>query len=686
MFKTLGFFSGTSCPNQDTCLLPRCIFLHSGNNEQDGVTEVAKVDINAGGNDQGGQRKRLKLSIKGESSIGSSVSQPSESKKSTGAEKIKGAPSSARTLENKRISTARSISPPPLRQSENGTPLQKLQSSTSNTKTAPQVKPTPVKAGPKKELLHPRTLERSPAPLVLRLKLLRALHEQYARLNSELAKDANDDEEALVLSDQEVITRALDLEAEAAIQPSIYSNVVKNKIMVHKRMTVSQWKEERAKEIARAKAESATNLSGTPKSRPTEPPKVIETGLKPEEEQALLPRLYTPINNLSQYGYVSTIPTQPEIEVANRGIEAAKGWEVCDRCKSRFQVFPGRREEDGALASGGPCTYHYGKPILSERSAVDPKSRRERKYSCCNQSIGDSPGCTKAENHVFKITEVKRLAAVCNFSITPENTSCMASEKPVCIDGEMGYTVNGLELIRLTATLWPNYEELLDVLVRPFGEILDLNSRYSGIWPKDMAEAIPWDPSSEMLPATNNIISAGKRKLRIVSSPAAARALLCSYLSPRTPLIGHGLENDLNATRLIHPTIIDTALLFPHKAGLPYRNGLKALMHTHLNRQIQVVVAGQIVGHDSKEDANAAGDLVRFQLCREWEKMQREGWLLKDGAFVPPGKKENKESEKVESDVKPYGSEFGMIGNGKILVGRKRNRTEVEVEDAEAGD
>jgi len=199
-----------------------------------------------------------------------------------------------------------------------------------------------------------------------------------------------------------------------------------------------------------------------------------------------------------------------------------------------------------------------------------------------------------------------------------------------------------------------------------------------------MTEAIPWDPSSEILPPTNNAASAEKRNLRIVSSPAAARALLCSYLSPRTPLIGHGLENDLNATRLIHPTIIDTALLFPHKAGLPYRNGLKALMHTHLNRQIQVVVAGKIVGHDSKEDANAAGDLVRFQLSREWEKMQREGWLLKDGTFVPPGKKENRESEKVESDIKPYGSEFGMLGDGKILVGKKRNRTEVDAEDAEA--
>jgi RNA exonuclease 1 len=91
---------------------------------------------------------------------------------------------------------------------------------------------------------------------------------------------------------------------------------------------------------------------------------------------------------------------------------------------------------------------------------------------------------------------------------------------------------------------------------------------------------------------------------------------------------------------MIHPIIIDTALLYPHKAGLPYRNGLKMLMQTHLNRHIQVVVDGKMDGHDSKEDANAAGDLVRFALAKEWSKMQMYGWVVKDGEFKPPLSKE----------------------------------------------
>jgi hypothetical protein len=41
-------------------------------------------------------------------------------------------------------------------------------------------------------------------------------------------------------------------------------------------------------------------------------------------------------------------------------------------------------------------------------------------------------------------------------------------------------------------------------------------------------------------------------------------------------------------------------------------------MYQHLNKHIQVVVNGKMEGHDSMEDANAAGELVRFALANEW--------------------------------------------------------------------
>jgi len=650
MFTSKGLFSEIRCPYKDTCILPNCIFGHS--KEQPTATPAAVENKSyVAVDDDGAQerrRKRQKVNDENECPGSGSEMATAALPDREGGEQSLPSTNKAHTPDQKRkkvSSLTRPISPPPLRnKDQNGTPWllgrpQAQKSSTSTPKSNSNGSPTPLKATPekssiktpfKKEGLNPRPLKiPNPATHQMRFKLLQALHDQFKRLNSELEKDANDAEEKLVLSEQALITKALNIEEEAAHTPTIYSNAVKNKILHYKRMTVSQWVEEREKEVAKSKAKEAALMLDKPTSKPKLPPKVIETGLKLEEEIMLLPRLYTPITGLSKHGYITSIPTDEEIEAAKQGIEAAKGWEVCDRCKNRFQVFPGRREEDGALTSGGKCTYHYGKPFFPDRSASDPKAKREKRYRCCGQAIGDSSGCTQGDCHVFKITEVKRLAAVLNFKKTPENPAKEVSN-PVCIDGEMGYTVYGLELIRLTATSWPSGAPLFDVLVRPVGEILDLNSRFSGVWPKDMASAQPFSASN---PASE------KGSLQIVSSPAEARALLFSHLSPQTPLIGHGLENDLNASRVIHTVIIDTALLFPHKAGLPYRNGLKTLMSTHLNRDIQVVSNGKMEGHDSKEDANAAGDLVRYGVAEMWAKMKREGWVVEHGGvFVPPAR------------------------------------------------
>jgi hypothetical protein len=206
----------------------------------------------------------------------------------------------------------------------------------------------------------------------------------------------------------------------------------------------------------------------------------------------------------------------------------------------------------------------------------------------------------------------------------------------------MGYTVFGLELIRLTAVSWPSGEELLDILVHPLGEILDLNSRFSGVWPEDLARAKPWSDATEIQTVKSGLESGSedgevrKKELPVVSSPEVARDLLFSLISPSTPLIGHGLENDLNAIRVVHPSLIDTVLLYPHKAGLPYRNGLKMLMSTQLGVKIQQETGSKVVGHDSAEDARAAGQLVRLKVMEEWKRLKLAGWKVEKGEFVPP--------------------------------------------------
>ncbi|KAK4234487.1 hypothetical protein C8A03DRAFT_37738 [Achaetomium macrosporum] len=669
MDAVLRNFKLIPCPAGDGCTKRDCQWQHSWDIKSPTGPELD------GSQDEDGPRKRRKLS-----------SEPG----STPAKSL------ATNLEP--FSALRPVSPPPLKRklpqpTSNTAPVVTLpeplpSSAASSTPTAkssrditsPDVTPhqtTPVKATPAKatpakatpvnptprkpEALNPRHLKSAPTGHDFRYKALKLLHEQFQRLNNELKKDANEDEEKLVLSDQELIWLALDEEQRIATdKPSIYQNVIKNRIMAYKRMTPAQWKSEREAEHKK-KSASTSSGSSTPGSKKVAravlgPPKEVETGLTPEQEVEFLAHLYTPIDALSKYNYVSIAPSDEEIARAREGDEASGGWEVCDRCSTRFQVFPGRREEDGALTSGGKCVHHPGRPYLPER-IPGVFNRPAKRYRCCQEVVGESPGCVTGDTHVFKTTSPARLSALIPFVRTPPNPS-VPKGRAVCFDCEMGYTVYGLELIRLTATSWPDGKELLDILVQPLGEILDLNSRYSGVWPEDIVNAEPWSgeaSSSEGQANTQKEEEATKeaertkrKRMRIVPSPVAARDLLFSLISPTTPLIGHGLENDLNAVRIIHPTVIDTILLYPHKGGLPMRHGLKMLMETRLNKAIQVEeVDGKAMGHDSAEDARAAGELVRLKVQEKWSDMKREGWRIVHGKFVPPGGESKGSSEEA---------------------------------------
>ena len=581
------------CPAGLGCTAFLCIFGHPGEESQaaDDVPKLAAT------------QSEVAPAPTGKRPSEDTSSQPSRkrSKQETLTPSTK--PSENGQPASKINSVTRPISPPASKRSKNdakaGTPKQ-LPSVESDSKRKP-------------ESLNPRLLKSSPSSHETRLKLVWLLHAEYARLNTALKSSNNAKDKKLIMSDQGVVTMALDFEQATAVsKAAVYTNVMKNCIMQYKRMTVDQWRDEQTKKA--------------PGPLPSEMPKVVKTGLTASEEVRFLQHLLTPVDDLSNHGYVSKVPSEEAIQKAREGLEAAMGYEKCDRCLQRFQVFPGRRESDGALTSGGPCRFHWGKAYVPAKAPGDT-TRVPKRYRCCGQEVGGSEGCATHDTHVFKVNDAKRLAALWNFAETPDNAH-VSAEQAVCFDCEMAYTVHGMELIRLTATTWPSGEEILDVLVQPVGEILDLNSRYSGVWPEDMAHATPWAPGDDTKPGTGD-----SKKIKKVSSPEVARSLLFSLISPTTPLIGHGLENDLNAARIVHPTLIDTVLLFPHRAGLPIRHALKVLMDTHLNRKIQQETGR---GHDSAEDARAAGELVRLKVMQKWTDMQRAGWTLREGDFVLP--------------------------------------------------
>ncbi|KAI3210407.1 hypothetical protein CBS147311_1182 [Penicillium roqueforti] len=620
MFTPLGLFGAIPCPRGRDCTLLKCIFSHD-NNPTPAEARRSKIPVSG---DDGPPSKRAK--VENSQLLGSLI--PSHSLKESSLEMGRRSSKSVASEQNQNTQETPGAQETAQPTSNHGTPkpLGNEPVKRTNTSSAGSSSELPPRKAPK-ESLNPRMLAHAPATHGSRTAILQKLHSAMTALNEKLRKDKHSSNRCFVLTPDELITMALDEEEKfARDSPSVYGNVVKLRIVRVTKMGIDEWAKEVMSHL------NARYYKINPVQKPRAIPRPINTGLTPTEEIAVVSQLVTPLTGLEEHGYVTKQPTDADIETAKRGVDESKGWEKCDRCGQRFQVFPGRRE-DGTLASGGYCDYHPGRPVYPQRKKTDHVTGPSQPYfPCCSEALGTSTGCTRAKTHVFKVSETKRLASVLQFQTTPPQPEKGPLE-PVSIDCEMGYTTLGLELIRLTAVSWPKGDDLLDVLVRPMGEVLDLNTRFSGVTPQHYASASPYGT-----PMSNIHSSLGDEKnkihppLQLVQSPAEARNLLLKLLQPETPLIGHAIDNDLNACRIIHPTVIDTVLLYPHPKGLPIRISLKALVQRHLGRDIQVGDNG----HDSKEDSVATGDLVRVKVGEKWKELKKKGQKIEGGKLVCP--------------------------------------------------
>lgn len=139
----------------------------------------------------------------------------------------------------------------------------------------------------------------------------------------------------------------------------------------------------------------------------------------------------------------------------------------------------------------------------------------------------------------------------------------------VALDCEMIYTTGGMRVARVSVVDGGGIE-IFDELIRMddgvdvmcvFLKVLrrsvsklhrrDYNTRFSGISQEKHQEA----------------------SLTLSS----ARQSLDAFINSETIIIGHALENDLKTLRLVHYQCVDTAVLFPHRAGHPYRRSLRDL-------------------------------------------------------------------------------------------------------------
>ncbi|XP_069943651.1 uncharacterized protein [Cherax quadricarinatus] len=237
--------------------------------------------------------------------------------------------------------------------------------------------------------------------------------------------------------------------------------------------------------------------------------------------------------------------------------------EKCKRCKQTFDVM-----DNGSRA----CQYHPKKVTIRKDGQLH--------YLCCNKMKGVQ-GCTRVPMHVYHNLKLGVNGPLDGFIPTRGG----GGKKVLGLDCEMVFTTEGFELARVTlASITGNV--LLDLYVKPMGQVFDYNTQFSGITARHMNQALLF---------------------------TEAREKILNLVSGSTILIGHSLEGDLAALRMVHRNVIDTALFFkaPQNSQsvgpVVNKQSLKSLVKRYLGRDIQ---KNGCRGHDSLEDVTAVLDLV----------------------------------------------------------------------------
>ncbi|XP_016948503.1 uncharacterized protein LOC108023490 isoform X3 [Drosophila biarmipes] len=249
----------------------------------------------------------------------------------------------------------------------------------------------------------------------------------------------------------------------------------------------------------------------------------------------------------------------------------------CARCKRHFLV----DELTGEYLTREECHYHSGKYQRYYDGVCHGR------WTCCNEGEESSPGCCLGDRHVWTGSVVGVNGPYYDFVRTQHRER---NDEPAvyALDCEMSYTGRGLDVTKVSLVAL-NGQLVYEHFVRPECDIIDYNTRYSGITERDLRSG--------------------------AKSLAEVQRDLIELITADTILIGHGLDNDLRALRLVHNTLIDTSISFPHCSGFPYRRALRHLTKVHLKREIQC--GDGTTGHSSFEDSRACMELMLWRINQE---------------------------------------------------------------------
>ncbi|XP_077544503.1 exonuclease GOR-like [Haemaphysalis longicornis] len=254
------------------------------------------------------------------------------------------------------------------------------------------------------------------------------------------------------------------------------------------------------------------------------------------------------------------------------GEEAYSSHKTCSRCRASFVI-----THSGEYYANSACFFHTGRC-----SAIG--------FSCCG-APADHPGCNSSYYHVCPLGardkwDTAALAFVCS------RRRHGGAREVFALDCEMCFTIRGFEVARVSVVDC-NGTTVYDSYVKPGSPVLDYNTAFSGI------------------------TAAHLRNVHTTLQDVQGALLRLIHAS--TVLVGHGLENDLRVLRMVHDRVVDTAVVFPHHCGLPYRRSLRSLVGEYLNH----VVPNGPLGHDSVEDAKACMELMVWKAARDQEVRDR---------------------------------------------------------------
>ncbi|XP_068422495.1 RNA exonuclease 1 homolog isoform X2 [Clinocottus analis] len=199
---------------------------------------------------------------------------------------------------------------------------------------------------------------------------------------------------------------------------------------------------------------------------------------------------------------------------------------ICCRCGSTYSV-----NQMGKHVRKEECNYHYGKGVTEK-----VPGGVETRYSCCEAVMG-APGCQVFQVHVHDFISLDGF--VSTGPRHPSDTSCPGVYS---LDCETCYTIHGLELSRVTVVN-SSVQVVYDTFVRPDNEVIDYNTRFSGISEED--------------------VKGNRTSLREVQDT------LLSFVSADTILIGHGLETDLCALKIFLFSVVAPWDGDRHLGGFP---------------------------------------------------------------------------------------------------------------------